>query len=383
MKSLILFLCLAQLWGCHSAPQGLGLAYRELNCDDPETEQAAQVAMDYINAHRLRGYKHVLNQIDKVKVWSRRPMGEVFELELDTLETTCHVLDPTPVANCTVRHFMDHAVEGDCDFRVLKQDGQFVVLFAKCDSSPDSAEDVIKICPDCPLLGPVNDTKVVHAVEAALAAFNAQSNGSYYQLLEVSRAQFMPLPPSTKVEFAVVATDCVAKDVTDPTKCNVPAEKQYGFCKARITEKAGGEDVSVTCTVFQTQPVVPQPRSDDINVAVDPPAPAPTLADPPVPALVGGPMVVAAPQPPPVHRVHYDLRHAFSGVVSMESTSGEAFHPVKPPVLTGPGPVVVGPGPVVVGPGPVLTGPGPVVVGPGSAAPVVSPCPGRVRHFKI
>lgn len=28
------------------------------------------------------------------------------------------------------------AVEGDCDLRVLKQDGQFSVLFAKCDSSP-------------------------------------------------------------------------------------------------------------------------------------------------------------------------------------------------------------------------------------------------------
>lgn len=63
-------------------------------------------------------------------------MGEVFEIEIDTLETTCHALDPTPVANCSVRQLQEHAVEGDCDFRVLKQDGQFSVLFAKCDSSP-------------------------------------------------------------------------------------------------------------------------------------------------------------------------------------------------------------------------------------------------------
>lgn len=28
------------------------------------------------------------------------------------------------------------AVEGDCDIHVLKQDGQFSVLFTKCDSSP-------------------------------------------------------------------------------------------------------------------------------------------------------------------------------------------------------------------------------------------------------
>ena len=33
------------------------------------------------------------------------------------------------------------AVEGDCDFQVLKQDGQFTVLFAKCDSSPGRDDD--------------------------------------------------------------------------------------------------------------------------------------------------------------------------------------------------------------------------------------------------
>lgn len=53
----------------------------------------------------------------------------------------------------------------------------------------DSAEDVRKVCPQCPLLAPLNDTRVVHAVDAALTAFNAQSNGSYFRLVEVSRAQ--------------------------------------------------------------------------------------------------------------------------------------------------------------------------------------------------
>ena len=38
----------------------------------------------------------------------QRPMGEVFELELDMLETTCYIRDPTPVENCTVRQLMEH-----------------------------------------------------------------------------------------------------------------------------------------------------------------------------------------------------------------------------------------------------------------------------------
>lgn len=34
-----------------------------------------------------------------------------------------------------------------------------------------------------------------------------------------------PLPVSVSVEFAVAATDCIAKEVVDPTKCNLLAEK--------------------------------------------------------------------------------------------------------------------------------------------------------------
>lgn len=80
MKALALLLCLAQLWGCQAAPHIPGLVYRELDCDDPETEQAALVAVDYINNHILQGYKHTLNQIDKVKVWPRVSEPAVSEL---------------------------------------------------------------------------------------------------------------------------------------------------------------------------------------------------------------------------------------------------------------------------------------------------------------
>ncbi|XP_057595583.1 alpha-2-HS-glycoprotein [Hippopotamus amphibius kiboko] len=365
MKSLVLLLCLAQLWCCHSVPHGPILGYREPACDDPETEEAALAAVDYINKHLPRGYKHTLNQVDSVKVWPRRPTGEVFDIEIDTLETTCHVLDPTPLANCSVRQLKEHAVDGDCDFHVLKQDGQFSVLFAKCDSSPDSAEDVQKLCPGCPLLAPLNDSRVVHAGEAALAAFNAENNGSYFQLVEISRAQIVPHPPSVSVEFAVAATDCVAKEVVDPAKCNLLAEKQYGFCKGTVTEKiAGGEDVAVTCTVFQTQAVLPQPQPD--GAAADAPKPAPDAAVPtpppadlPTASLVVGPGVVAAPPiPPPLHRAHYDLRHTFSGVASVESASGEAFHVGKTPKVAQPSISA-------------------------TEGPVVRRCPGKIRYFKV
>ncbi|XP_032027742.1 alpha-2-HS-glycoprotein isoform X3 [Hylobates moloch] len=339
MKSLVLLLCLAQLWGCHSAPHGPGLIYRQLNCDDPETEEAALAAIDYINQNLPWGYKHTLNQIEEVKVWPRRPFGELFEIEIDTLETTCHVLDPTPVARCSVRQLKEHAVEGDCDFRLLKLDGKFSVEYAKCDSSPDSAEDVRKVCRDCPLLAPLNDTRVVHAAEAALAAFNAQNNGSNFQLEDISRAQLVPLPPSTYVEFTMSGTDCVAKEATEAAKCNLLAEK----------------------------PVTSQPQPEGADEAVptpvvDPDAcPSPPLGAPGPPPAGLPPytnLLAAAPQARPSHQAHYDLRHMFMGVVRLGSPLGEALHPQKTHPVVQPS------------------------VG-AAAGPVVPPCPGRIRHFKV
>ncbi|XP_016042208.1 alpha-2-HS-glycoprotein [Erinaceus europaeus] len=357
MKFLVLLLCLVQLWTCQAVPLATDLGYRQPNCDDPETEQVAQVAIDYLNSNVLWGYKHTLNQIDKVKVWPRRPMGEVYELEIDTLETTCYALDPTPLANCSVRQLAEHAVEGDCDFHVLKMNGQLTVLFAKCHSSPDSAEDVLKVCPNCPLLALLNDTHVVHAVDVALKTFNAQSNGSYYKLVETSRGQRVLLPPSTYVEFAVAATDCAAKDVTDPANCNLLSEKQYGFCKATVFEKVGGEDVEVACTLFQAQPQPGAMKEAGPTTAVD-------LAETPRPPVLGAQMVGAwlvgakmagPPQGVQVHRAHYDLRDTFAGVPSHGSGSFETLDLKKKHEVR-------------------------VTVG-GSAG--FSPCPGRIRHFKV
>ncbi|KAM4888695.1 alpha-2-HS-glycoprotein [Thomomys bottae] len=363
MKSFVLLLGLAQLWGCSAAPHVTGEGYREPACDAPETEQAAAAAVDYLNKNLLQGYGHILNQIDKVKVWPRQPFVEVYEIEIDTLETTCHALDPTPLANCPVRQIADHAVEGDCDFHVLKQNGQFSVIFANCHSTADSAEDVRKVCPQCGLLAPLNDTRVAQAVQDALSAFNLKNNGSYVKLVEISRAKIVPLPMSIFVEFVVASTDCVAKEVTDPANCKLLAEKQYGFCKASLHERLGGKEISVTCTMFPTQPVVPQPQPDGANTpnppSVDQTAPAPTAAGPPVASLVGGPLVAAAPQGSPVgHQTHYDLRNAFSSVASVESASGEAFHTGVVPKVT-------------------------QHAAAGAAGPLVRPCPGRIRHFKI
>lgn len=106
----------------------------------------------------------------------------------------------------------------------------------------------------------------------------------------------------------------------------------------------------------------PQPEGPDavaVDPRADPAVPVPSQADVPVASLVVGPVVAAVPEAPlPGHRTHYDLRRAFTGVVSEESASGEAVHVEK-------GPTVVQPGIAVV------------------PDPALRPCPGRIRYFKV
>uniref|UniRef100_A0A8C5IY13 Alpha 2-HS glycoprotein n=1 Tax=Junco hyemalis TaxID=40217 RepID=A0A8C5IY13_JUNHY len=186
MKALVALILLVQL-PIHKAVPAAPPA--PLGCDDPESEAAAEVAVNYINGHSHHGYKFALNRIEDIRVVPQGPNNDIIFLELDLLETTCPVLSPTPLANCTVRSFAEHAVEGDCDVKLQKVDGVLSVLASKCHSHADSSEDILKVCPDCPLLARMNDTEVLETVSAALNDYNSKTTDSYLRLLEIGRAK--------------------------------------------------------------------------------------------------------------------------------------------------------------------------------------------------
>uniref|UniRef100_A0A8C3KAV0 Cystatin fetuin-A-type domain-containing protein n=1 Tax=Calidris pygmaea TaxID=425635 RepID=A0A8C3KAV0_9CHAR len=106
MKALVALILLVQLPAHRAVPAAPPPA--PLGCDDPESEAAAEFAVNYINGHSHHGYKFALNRIDNIRVVSQGLNNDIMFLELDLLETTCHILSPTPLANCTVRSFTQH-----------------------------------------------------------------------------------------------------------------------------------------------------------------------------------------------------------------------------------------------------------------------------------
>ncbi|NXS36561.1 FETUA protein, partial [Pomatostomus ruficeps] len=274
MKALVALILLVQL-PIHKAVPAAPPA--PLGCDDPESEAAAAAAVNYINGHSHHGYKFALNRIEDIRVVPQGPNNEIMFLELDLLETECHILSPTPLENCTVRSFAEHAVEGDCDVKLQKVDGTLSVLASKCHSHADSSEDILKVCPDCPLLASLNNTEVLETVSAALNDYNSKATDAYLRLLEIGRAKVQYHPAHIVVaEFAVGATNCSSEDAkANVGACQLLPEDQsnFGFCTTTMVKRPS-QDLQVDCQLYGHQ--VPAPDipllSQDTSAGLPPSA---------------------------------------------------------------------------------------------------------------
>uniref|UniRef100_A0A8C4HJ01 Cystatin fetuin-A-type domain-containing protein n=1 Tax=Dicentrarchus labrax TaxID=13489 RepID=A0A8C4HJ01_DICLA len=211
-------------------------------CDSPEAEEAALVAQDYLNGQHVHGYKYALNRIEDIKIITKPDGDNTYILEVDLLETNCHVLDPTPVANCTVRPKILTAVEGDCDVVLKKVGGALTVTAFKC-KTEESTED---LCLGCPTLLPLNDTSALDFVHASLATFNNMTVDVTYTLLEVGRmsSQIVSGGPIYVAEYVVVEANCT-DDVCVPLN---DAMAVRGICSASGLNARH----SVDCKMFST-----------------------------------------------------------------------------------------------------------------------------------
>ncbi|KAJ8011233.1 hypothetical protein DPEC_G00056030 [Dallia pectoralis] len=290
-------------------------------CDSAEAEAAALVAQDYLNGQHMHGYKYVLNQIEDIKIVTTPDGSETYKLEVELLETTCHVLDPTPIANCTVRPKVDTAVEGDCDV-ILTNVGEVMSVSAfKCKTEA-STED---LCLGCATLLPLNDTAGLALVSASLVTFNNKTGqASLFDVLEVGRlsvsSQMRHGVLQHLVEYVIVETNCTTNMSDD--SCVPMATAQRGFCHV----SGDISSHSVDCTLFAAPASTP---SQDTNS---------TVPTPPASVHVHS-----------LARVHGFRHHKLtslhntSGLLSSESgesaesgESGEAVVPVVPVVPVAP-----------------------------------------------
>uniref|UniRef100_A0A3B3SNI0 Cystatin fetuin-A-type domain-containing protein n=1 Tax=Paramormyrops kingsleyae TaxID=1676925 RepID=A0A3B3SNI0_9TELE len=180
-------------------------------CDENGAVPASQAAFQHISAQHHHGYKYKLRKSASSQLLKKDDLACEFHLELDLEETTCHVVNPKPVEECVVRETHETKVQSNCNVTLTVVEGKPTVKKYSCSSDPASAEELQKICPDCPSLLPLHYPAGLDSIKSALKKFHEESNEtSNFKLLEVGRlsTQHMLTGQSYLAEFAIVQTDC-------------------------------------------------------------------------------------------------------------------------------------------------------------------------------
>uniref|UniRef100_A0A3B3U2R2 Alpha-2-HS-glycoprotein 2 n=1 Tax=Poecilia latipinna TaxID=48699 RepID=A0A3B3U2R2_9TELE len=265
-------------------------------CDSLEAEEAALVAQDHLNAQHTHGYKYALNRIEEIKIHtvvSQQPDGNnTYVMEIELLETDCHVLDPTPVANCTVRPKHLTAIEGDCDVVLKKVAGVLTVLAFKC-KTEESRED---LCLGCPTLLLLNHTQGQDFVQTSLIKLNNETQNLTYSLLEIGRMSSQvgsPLPPQVHIHTGRVSH----KHGTGHHKLTALHNPHMSSYLSESAESAEVVPVAPALIVPAAEPASPSPvadgsSSDASSASVEVPI---TLVKREAPASIVAPAAPVAP----------------------------------------------------------------------------------------
>uniref|UniRef100_A0A3P9NGK3 Alpha-2-HS-glycoprotein 2 n=1 Tax=Poecilia reticulata TaxID=8081 RepID=A0A3P9NGK3_POERE len=236
-------------------------------CDSLEAEEAALVAQDHLNAQHTHGYKYTLNRIEEIKIHTVPDGSNTYVMEIELLETDCHVLDPTPVANCTVRPKHLTAIEGDCDVVLKKVAGVLTVLAFKC-KTEESRED---LCRGCSTLLPLNHTQGQDFVQASLIKLNNETQNLTYSLLEIGRMSSQmplvdanntivsPLPPQVHNHTGRVSH----KHGTGHHKLTALHNPHMSSYLSESAESAEVVPVAPALIVPAAEPASPSPVADD------------------------------------------------------------------------------------------------------------------------
>ncbi|XP_078420198.1 fetuin-B-like [Cetorhinus maximus] len=239
----------------------LAASYRALSCNELRVVDAAELAVEHINADQPGGYKYVLNKIENAQENRGKQGVSSVYLTFEVLETRCHSLNPKPAAECEVRSGPE-AISGDCTVQLQINPTTRHVRVHKyqCLISPDSDDLVLSRCPSCPHRIPINRTDVNQSVMRALQKYNRNSSRTnYFAVRKITRASSQVLAgKKVLVEFTIQETACTkaSKLQNCPRDRSEFASGSKGFCIASVYKPISGkEEVEVNCELYRPKVV--------------------------------------------------------------------------------------------------------------------------------
>ncbi|XP_054906744.1 fetuin-B [Poeciliopsis prolifica] len=324
----LLLISLVSLHSFHVNGEGFLLMPIELApvpCNDKAVEKLSRLAVTYINEDRTEGYKFALNRIANVYLHAQGPGGNVYYLDLDVLETKCHIGSPKPWKRCDVRPFMETQISGNCNTTILHTPEGYSYLYSyDCTLVPDPPEKLQQTCPTCPVLLSVDSPVAMDTAGITLEAYKRQSTlGAGLGVKRVTRAAVQNVPK--KAVFVEYTVQQCPEGFTERGTCQrltLKSDTQTaGFCTGSVYgDVSKHPDVQVSCEMYKiqnvdmVQPVKPQvhdlptdtmiptfpPLPDDTFIDLQPIPSEPPTPDVAQPALIDPTAMPSLPTDPPV-----------------------------------------------------------------------------------
>ncbi|XP_018616515.2 alpha-2-HS-glycoprotein 1 [Scleropages formosus] len=252
MRALIVLSLLIQVLSIPPPPH---VDPHPVTCDEKGVQEASQAAEKQIAVYHHHGYKYRLTNTASSKLQKKDDTECEFHLELVLEETDCHVVNPKPLEECQLRQMHETKVVSNCNVTLTIVNGKTFAIKYSCHSEPASAEELVKVCPDCPSLLSLTDPKGLESIKEAMKKFHAETNETnYWKMLEVGRisTQYMFQGQSYFAQFAIVETTCLRQDNPEESKCKMlgKEEVRFGFCTSTLL---GDGEITVDCDLYEAQ----------------------------------------------------------------------------------------------------------------------------------
>ncbi|XP_067897612.1 antihemorrhagic factor cHLP-B-like isoform X5 [Heterodontus francisci] len=203
------------------------VTFSAIPCDAMGAVNAADLAVNYINGARRKGYKYRLNRINNAQ--EKQEQYEFsYYLEFEVFETRCHVRSSKPLKRCEIRPFHLMKAFGKCKIIIRISKGFQNVKDYQCSEYP-----VENPCQGCIYMIPLNSRDVDRAVQVAIQKYNSESNDTnYFSLFNITRT----------------------------------LRKHLGFCMASFDSESPDDDViEVTCDIYATKGVTARGLSGQVE----------------------------------------------------------------------------------------------------------------------
>ncbi|XP_070765096.1 alpha-2-HS-glycoprotein 1 [Enoplosus armatus] len=225
---------------CSAAP-----ALEPVTCNGDSGAAAARLATFHINEHHDHGYKFRLiesqgNKVEKVG------NGCNIELQLNLLETTCHVVNPKHFEDCEIRQEHAMAVRANCSVLMTVKNSEAKVTKYECGTQQANTDmDMMMMCPDCPKLIPLNSPEGLKSVHESMKIANQNTSCQHHYVLQevgrITSGYIMMAGMFYYAEFALVETHCLMGTKIIPETCIplCPDRAHHALCRSTYSNTNG------------------------------------------------------------------------------------------------------------------------------------------------